>query len=170
MIKKRSGKVGLSPGTPVYIGEPQVEEVKITVMDYNEQQVKEEEIKMVKDVVTLKALKDKPTVTWINIEGIENIEVIQTIGEYYELHPLIIEDILETDQRPKMEDHETYIYIVLRMLSVNSSASVVSEQVSLILGKNFVISFQEGRKGDVFNPVRERIRNGKGRTKKKNTN
>lgn len=168
MLKKRSEKVGLSPGTPVYLGSPQVEEVKITVMDYNEQRVKEEEIKMVKDVVTLKALKDKPTVTWINVEGIDNIEVIQTIGQYYELHPLIIEDILATDQRPKMEDHESYIYIVLRMLSlVNHSTEIVGEQVSIILGKNFVISFQEGKKGDVFNPVRERIRNGKGRTRKR---
>ena len=110
--------------------------------------------------------KDKPTNTWINIEGIHDVRVLERLGESYGFHTLILEDILNTDQRPKMEDHGEYIYVVLKMLNSDKNNSVVIEQISLLLGKNFVISLQEGLEGDVFNPVRERIRSGKGRIRK----
>ena len=110
--------------------------------------------------------KDKPTNTWINIEGIHDVRVLERLGECYGFHTLILEDILNTDQRPKMEDHGEYIYVVLKMLNSDKNNSVVIEQISLLLGKNFVISLQEGLEGDVFNPVRERIRSGKGRIRK----
>jgi magnesium transporter len=105
-------------------------------------------------------------VTWINIDGLHQIEILEKIGECYGLHPLVLEDILNTDQRPKMEDYGDYIYIVLKMLDQgNNSNEIVTEQISLILGPNFVFSFQE-KEGDVFDPIRERIRNGKGRIRK----
>ncbi len=163
LIKKRSKKAGLPPGTLVHIGEKKSETPKITIMDYDETNFQEKEIKTIEECLLF---KDKPTVTWINIDGLHQIEILEKIGECYGLHPLVLEDILNTDQRPKMEDYGDYIYIVLKMLDQgNKSNEIVTEQISLILGPNFVFSFQE-KEGDVFDPIRERIRNGKGRIRK----
>ena len=160
LIKKRSKKAGLPPGTLIHIGEKKVEEPKITIFDYDDQHVEEKEVKTIEECFVF---KDKPTVTWINVEGIHRIETVEKLGECYGFHPLVMEDILNTDQRPKMEIHGNYIYIVLKMLyGRDKNHSIETEQVSLILGSNFVISFQEGKEGDVFNPVRERIRSDKG--------
>jgi magnesium transporter len=91
------------------------------------------------------------------------VEAVEKLGNCFGLHPLVLEDILNTDQRPKMEIYGDYVYIVLKMLYGSDPRRLVeTEQVSLILGSNFVISFQEGTEGDVFDPVRERIRSGKG--------
>lgn len=163
-MKKRSKKAGLPPGTLVYIGDRKPDGVRITILDYDESSFHE------MDAETVEAcfpFKEKPTVTWINVDGIHEAEVIRKLGECYGLHPLVQEDILNTDQRPKMEDYGDYLYIVLKMLShADKSEEILSEQVSLILGRNFVISFQEGKEGDVFGPIRERIRSGKGRIRK----
>ncbi len=163
LIKKRSKKAGLPPGTLVHIGEKKAETLKITVMDYDETHFQEREIKTIEECFVF---KDAPTVTWINIDGLHQIEILEKLGECYGFHPLVLEDILNTDQRPKMEDYGNYLYIVLRMLSYNDQSSEIeTEQVSLILGPNFVFSFQE-KEGDVFDPIRERIRSGKGRIRK----
>jgi magnesium transporter len=160
LIKKRSRKAGLSPGTLIHIGEKKAETLKITVMDYDEAHFQEKEINTVEECF---AFKNAPGVTWINIDGLHRVEILEKLGECYGFHPLVLEDILNTDQRPKMEDYGDYLYIVLRMLSYNDKSSQIeTEQVSLILGPNFVFSFQESQ-GDVFDPVRERIRSGKGR-------
>jgi magnesium transporter len=160
LIKKRSRKAGLSPGTLIHIGEKKAEKLKITVMDYDEAHFQEKEINTVEECF---AFKNAPGVTWINIDGLHQVEILEKLGECYGFHPLVLEDILNTDQRPKMEDYGDYLYIVLRMLSYNDKSSQIeTEQVSLILGPNFVFSFQESQ-GDVFDPVRERIRSGKGR-------
>lgn len=164
LIKKRSRKAGLPPGSLIHIGDKKKEEVKITVIDYDEGNFQEKVISEIQECFTF---KDKPTVTWINVDGVHKVEIPEKIGECYGFHPLIIEDILNTDQRPKMEDFGDYIYVVLKMLNLDSRTnSIISEQISLILGPNFVISFQEGREGDVFNPVRERLRAGKGKIRK----
>lgn len=161
IIKQRSKKAGLPPGTLVHIGERKAEEVKISIMNYDEASFQEKEVSAIEECFIF---KDKPTVTWVNVEGIHQPEIIQKLGDCYGFHPLAMEDILNTDQRPKMEDYGDYLYIVLKMLYSNDkSTEIVHEQISLILGSNFVISFQEGIKGDVFNPIRERIRTGKGR-------
>jgi magnesium transporter len=111
--------------------------------------------------------RDTLSVTWLDVDGTHDIETIRKLGECYGLHPLVQEDILNTDQRPKLEDYGDYLYIVLKMLSHDErSGEIRSEQVSLILGRSFVISFQEGKEGDVFGPIRERIRSGKGRIRK----
>jgi magnesium transporter len=105
-------------------------------------------------------------VTWINVDGLHQVEVIEKLGECYGLHPLVLEDILNTDQRPKMEDYGEYIYIVLRDLDYSDKSNEIEgEQISLIVGSNFVFSFQE-REGDTFDPIRDRIRNNKGRIRK----
>ena len=163
LVKKRTQKSGLPPGTLIHIGEKRTEKVKIRIMDYSDMGLKEMEADTIE---TCFPFKDKPTNTWINIEGIHDVRVLERLGECYGFHTLILEDILNTDQRPKMEDHGEYIYVVLKMLNSDKNNSVVIEQISLLLGKNFVISLQEGLEGDVFNPVRERIRSGKGRIRK----
>ncbi len=161
--KRRSKKTGLPPGTPVYVGERKDEKVRISVLDYDEKQCQEKEVK---DVEECFPFKDTSTVTWINIDGIHKVDIIEKIGKNFGLHPLILEDIVNTEQRPKIEDFGDYMYIVLKMLYHDENTGEIKiEQVSLILGENFVISFQE-REGDIFNPVRERIRKGKGRIRK----
>jgi len=163
LIKKRSKKAGLPPGTLVHIGEKKAETLKITVMDYDEANFQEREIRTIEECFVF---KDTPTVTWINIDGLHQIEILEKLGRCYGFHPLVLEDILNTDQRPKMEDYGDYLYIVLKMLSYNDKNSEIeTEQVSLILGPNFIFSFQE-KEGDVFDPIRERIRSGKGRIRK----
>jgi magnesium transporter len=162
-IHRRSRKAGLPPGSLIHVGEKKAEKTKITVIDYDEQNYQMKETGTV-DVCF--PFKDTPTVTWINVDGVHDAEVIGRIGQCFGIHPLILEDIMTTAQRPKMEDMGDYIYIVMRMLSYHAKRrEVLSEQVSLILGPNFVISFQEAG-GDVFDPVRERIRTGKGRVRK----
>ena len=163
LFKKRSSKAGLPPGTLVYVGEKKVESVRITFIDYDKENFQEKQVPSIEECLKL---KDTPTVSWINIDGLHDIELLEKLGKGFELHPLILEDILSTGQRPKFEDHEKHIFIVLKMLSFNQeSQSVEAEQVSLIFGSNYVISFQE-RIGDVFEPIRERIRNAKGRIRK----
>jgi magnesium transporter len=163
-IKRRLKKIGLPPGTPVFVGEKKVEKAKITIIDYDEKQFQEQEVKTIEECFPF---KDTSTVTWINIDGVHQVDIIEKIGKHFELHPLILEDIMNTEQRPKMEDFERYIYIVLKMLYYDEKENETKiEQVSLILCENFVISFQE-MEGDIFNPIRERIRSGKGRIRKK---
>ncbi len=161
--RKRSNKFGLPPGTPVHIGSERTDKVKITIIDYDEIQFHEEEAKSVEECIPL---KDSQKVRWLNIDGIHQVEIIEKIGEQFGIHPLLLEDIVNTEQRPKIEDFGDYLFIVLKMLYPSERDNETKvDQISLILGSNFVISFQE-RKGDVFNPVRERLRNGKGRSRK----
>ncbi|MBI2329391.1 MAG: magnesium/cobalt transporter CorA [Chloroflexi bacterium] len=163
LIKKRSHKTGLPPGSLVHVGERKAERVKISILDYDEAQLEEKEAKTIEESFPF---KEKPTVTWINIDGLHEVEIIEKLGSHFGLHPLLLEDILNTDQRPKMEDAGAYIFVVLKMLYPGENKDrVEAEQVSLILGSNFVITLQE-REGDVFNPVRDRIRRNKGRIRK----
>ncbi len=161
--KKHSKKVGLLPGSLVYVGEKKIESVRITVIDYNEQTFQEKQISDIKECSKFKAT---PTVTWINIDGIHRIEVIEAIGEQYGMHSLVLEDILNTGQRPKFEDLDNYIFVVVKMLNLDETRQrIQSEQLSLILGSNFIISFQESA-GDIFEQIRDRIRTSKGRVRK----
>ena len=162
-IKKQSRTAGLLPGTLVHIGEKKAETVKITLMDYNEQDFQEKTIENIEDCFPF---KETDTTTWINIDGLHQLEIIEKLGQNFDIHPLILEDILNTGQRPKFEDYEKYMFIVLKMLSFDDVTQTThSEQVSLILGRNFVISFQE-EQGDVFEQIRDRIRTAKGRIRK----
>ncbi|MCL7412417.1 MAG: magnesium/cobalt transporter CorA [ANME-2 cluster archaeon] len=160
---KKSKKVGLPPGTLQHIGEKKRETVKITIIDYDETHLDEKEVQSVEECFPFKETK---TVTWINVDGLHQVDIIETLGNHFDVHPLIMEDIVHTDQRPKMEDFGHYIFIVLKMLRFNeSNYEIMGEQISLILGNDVVISFQE-TEGDTFDPVRERIRNSKGRIRK----
>ncbi len=106
---------------------------------------------------------------WLNIDGVHQPEIIEQVGQSFGLHPLVAEDIASTGQRPKMEDFDDYIFIVLRMLRFDSAEDETkTEQMSIILGRDFVISFQE-REGDVFDNIRERLKSNKGRIRKLGT-
>jgi len=163
LIQKRTKKAGLPSGTLIYTGDKKDEKVRIHVIDYDEENFHEQELPSVEACVRF---RDKPTVTWINIDGVHNVQVLEKLGECFGLHRLVMEDIMNTDQRPKIEDYGEYLYIVLKMLSAGRNGETVIEQTSIILGTNYVISFQEGIEGDVFNLIRERIRSGKGRIRK----
>lgn len=161
---RRASKKGLPPGTIIHTGEAKARPVKITVIDYDEKELQE---RVVGKAEQCFVFKGKKTTTWINVDGVHDTEAIAKLGECFGIHPLVLEDIANTDQRPKFEDYGKYIYVVLRMFYPDSSnaGAVKSEQVSVILGKGFVISFQE-EEGDVFDPVRERIRKNKGAIRK----
>ena len=162
-FKKMSGKAGLPPGTIVTVGAEKAEQTKITLFDYDEARFEEKTIERVEDCLPF---KDKPTVTWVNIDGLRDVAAIEKIGKDFGLHPLVLEDIVSGGQRPKMEDFGDYIFMVLKMLVLEKGADEVrAEQVSLVLGPSFVISFQEVA-GDVFELIRDRIRQGKGRIRK----
>ena len=163
LIKKRSHKTGLPPGTLVHVGTKKVEKTKITVIDYDSGTCEEKELNTIEECFPY---RDKKTITWINIDGVHQMDVIEKIGKHFNLHPLVLEDIVNTGQRPKIEDFDDYLFVVLKMLYRNEKEQETqAEQVSVIIGPNFVITFQE-KVGDVFSPVRERIRNGKGRIRK----
>jgi magnesium transporter len=163
-MKKRSQKAGLPPGTPVHIGEKQVGRTGITMLTYNEKQWEERELDRPGECPIF---KENSAVTWINVTGLHQVEVLEELNTCFGLHPLVLEDILNTDQRPKTEDYGDYLFIVLKTLFLtgNRKDEVGSEQISLILGKHFVLSFQE-KDSSLLEPIRERLRNSKGRIRK----
>jgi magnesium transporter len=164
LAKRRSEKAGLPPGALVYVGEQKTEEVKLTIFDYSEASFKEAVTETIEDCASL--LNEKPSVRWIKVDGIHQVAVVEKIGECFGLHPLTLEDILNTDQRPKIEEHDQYLCIVLKTLGFDEGEhGIRAEQVSLIVSPGLVVSFQE-RETDAFRPVIERLRNGKGRLRK----
>jgi magnesium transporter len=164
LLKKRSKKAGQPPGTLIHIGDEIAKDAALSFIDYRDEQFLEKKTAAIEECLTF---KNSDSVTWINVEGVNRPEILEKLGQYYGIHPLALEDIMATDQRPKMDDFGDYLFIVLKMISYNGdNAGLDMEQVSLVLGKNIVISFQEGRKGDVFDPLRERLRTAKGRIRK----
>ncbi len=162
LIKK--SKMLRRPETLLYEGRPQDDKVKITVFDYDENKCEE---KVVNNIEECFPFKDKPSVTWINIDGLHSIDVLEKISSCYLVHHLVLEDILNINQRPKAEDFGEYIYICAKMFSFEETKDdIIEEQVSVILGNNFVITFQEEKQGDVFDEIRQRIRAGKGRIRR----
>jgi magnesium transporter len=155
---KTSKKAGLAPGTLVYIGKARTSKVKISTINYDKNKFEEKINENVEDVFKY---KDKPGISWINVDGIHDLDVIKKIGKNFNLHPLIQEDIVNTSQRPKSEDFGDYIFVVLKMLYRDEKKQKINiEQISLIIGPNYVVSFQE-IEGDIFNPIRERIKDPK---------
>jgi magnesium transporter len=145
------------------VGERRDNPVKLSVIKYDADNFQEKEVNSVNEAFQL---KDKSSVTWLNISGVHKTEIIEQVGAHFAIHPLVLEDIASTGQRPKMEDFDEYIFVVLRMLSFDvKEKETKTEQVSLIFGRGFVISFQE-MEGDVFDYIRERLRSNKGRIRK----
>lgn len=161
LFRTKKKQAGLPPGTPVYTGEHRTDKIVINLLDYNGQNISEKEIEHVTDCGS--ACINSTTISWIDVEGLHDAAKIQEVGKTLNLHPLVIEDILNVEQRPKMEEYDGYIYVVLKMFHLKGeSGEIVPEQVSIILSKHYVVTFQEGIEGDTFHSIRERIRNNKG--------
>ncbi len=158
-ISKQSG---LPPGSLVYTGEKRGR-VKITTINYDIERLEEKESEAVEDCFPSNG---KQIVTWVNVDGIHKVEIVEALGRHFDLHPLTLEDIVNTGQRPKVEDFTHYMFIVLRMLQYDEKKNeVMAEQVSLVITSDSVVSFQESE-GDIFDPIRERLRTAKGRIRK----
>ncbi len=155
LIKNKPKKIGLDPGSLVYVGDKEKQPISITLFDYKAEHFVQKNIDSIEDLLTY---KQSETTSWINIDGVHEVELLEKIGKNFDIHPLTLEDILNTNQRPKLDEYPNYLYIVLRMFFLDEKdKSLKHEQVSLILNKNFVITFLEDA-GDVFDPVRERIK------------
>jgi len=155
LIKNKPKKIGLDPGSLVYVGDKGKQPVSIKLFDYKADHFVEKNIDSVEDLLVY---KQSETISWINIDGVHEVEILEKIGTHFEIHSLTLEDILNTNQRPKLDEYPNYLYVVLRMFYLeDNDKSLKNEQVSLILTKNYVITFLEDA-GDVFDPVRERIR------------
>jgi magnesium transporter len=147
----------------VFVGEKRSEKVKLSVINYDGSNFQEKEVRSVGEAVSI---RKKSSVTWLNIDGVHQPEIIEQVGKSFGVHPLVLEDIANTGQRPKMEDFDDYIFVVLRMLRFDETENQTkTEQISMVFGADFVVSFQE-RGGDVFDIIRERLRNNKGRIRK----
>lgn len=164
VLKHSAAKAGLPPGALVYVGEDKPPlATRISIIDYDEHGVRERELTRVEECLQF---TNHTSVTWINVDAIQEPGLIETFGKVLGFHPLMLEDILNTDQRAKIEDHGGYLYIVLKMLEWRPATGEIDiEQLSLVVGPNFVISFQE-RPGDFFDPLRARIRDAVGRARK----
>jgi len=162
-IEKQSKKIGMSPGSLTYVGKKKIEKIRITIFDYDETEYHEEETEHAEACFPF---KDRKTNIWIHVKGIHEPAIIEEIGHYYDIHHLILEDVLDTIQRPKLEDYEDSLFIVLKMFYHDKDMkNIFVEQFSLVLKENTVISFQEGE-NDIFLSVRKRLRNDKGRMRK----
>lgn len=161
--KKRSIKSGLPPGSLVHIGDMPNEAATITIMHYDTVNLEENQFDSVETALVHLKTIDSSGVVWVNVEGVHNVELISHLGMYLGLHPLVLEDIVNTVQRPKIEDYGSYLFIVARMLKAVEGGSFTSEQIGLILTSNAVFTFQEAINGDVFDSIRARIRAAKGK-------
>jgi magnesium transporter len=163
MFKLRQPVPGESPGMLRPRDEPVRRTPTITLIEYDRANLEERTIENREEL--LEHL-DNQRVTWINIDGLGDIEVLRTLGSGFNLHPLALEDVLDTSQRPKVEQYDNYLFIVAHMLYLDRGQVMCGEQVSMFLGKHFLITLQEEAEFDVFEPVRARIRNTTGTIRK----
>jgi len=157
---QRARRPGTAPGTLPAIEAPLGAATRITVIDYDADSVNERVVDSIEEVF---AYRDTPTVTWINIDGLHDVELVRKLGAHFNFHPLALEDVLHCSQRPKVEDYGAYHFLVMK--SVHLREELVIEQISFFLAGNYVITLQE-EAGDSFEAVRERIRQGKGQIRK----
>lgn len=156
--KKTKSEIGRSPTDLVFRGQKKIDQVQLRIIDFDETEVEE---KVIHNVQEIKPYAEKKTVTWLNIDGLHNIEVLKEIGEAFHFDKLILASVLETQSRPKIEDFDNLVFISLKMIQFSEeNQEFTTEKLSLTFNNNMLISFQE-KKGDVFDPVRNRIRNHK---------
>ena len=146
-MPKRKGKkrtthykkqLGQAPGTLIYTGEKEKTKLFIESFDYTPDQVIEKELATVEDVFKY---KQTDSISWINLNGLNHITEIEKLGDHYNLHPLVLEDIVNTSQRPKIDDYNDYIFLVAQMMYYDADEQIVNEQISFILGKNYVLTW-----------------------------
>ena len=159
-IKPRRAK-NLSPGTVAYMGKKTSLVTSLDIIDYSKEHYDRFETKVVADAFKF---EDTDRITWINVNGLSDTEAIVALGTHFELHPLIQEDIVSTHQRPKIDEYEDYLFIVFKMLHYDDKEQLTKEHVSLVMGKDYVVTFQESQ-GDVFDDLRERLAQNRGRVR-----
>ncbi|MCA9400268.1 MAG: magnesium/cobalt transporter CorA [Candidatus Omnitrophica bacterium] len=158
-LYKRIKKVALPPGTLVRVDEQH--KTLLQLFDYSAKHLQEKELQTVEESFQY---KETDSISWINIDG-RDVDVIRKMDEHFGIHPLVLEDVVNAGQRPKVEDYGDYLFFVVKMIYFDNNINdLYAEQVGLILGERFVISMQE-KQGDVFEPIRNRIREGKGRVR-----
>jgi len=162
--KKASAKIGLPPGSIVYLGEKKVDKVTIKVTEYDETGAETYEINSIEEI---DPFTDTPQVTWVSVCGLHETDFLKQVGEKFKVHPLVLEDILNTDTRSKIELTDDYLFIVMKLVQFNPALNILdAEQVCFILGRNFLFSFSE-RTDEIFNPVKERILSQLGKIRKR---
>lgn len=161
-IKNISKKTALLPGELIHVGKKHSDSFLLRSLSYHENIFREDQSSQSTEGFTA----EENLVTWINLDGLHNTKIVAEIGERFKLHPLLLEDILNTTQRPKIEEFDEQLYVVFKMLTLEKGQKTIrTEQISLLIGRNFVLTFQETQ-GDLFDPIRDRIRQNKGRLRK----
>jgi len=163
---KISTKAGLPPGTIVHIGTRKIDKVKVSIIDYDATNLFETVCKSTMECVPF---KEADTVSWINVDGLHDTEIIASIGKLFDLHHLLLEEVLNTQHRPKVEEFDNYLFLTLKNLAISKdSMSIESEQISFVLGSGWVISFHEQEEqGNVFSALRHHLSESKGNIRKK---
>ena len=157
-----SSKSGLPPGTLVHVGEVLATETRVSVFDYTRERSTEHIANSIDDITRY---RDTESVTWVDVEGLIDVALIETIGRQFDIHPLVLEDILNTNQRPKFEEYDDYLFLVFKVIYPSGDdVSVNYEQVSILILNDYVFTFKE-KQDDVFEPIKTRLRNNKGRFK-----
>ncbi|MDD5269322.1 MAG: magnesium/cobalt transporter CorA [Methylococcales bacterium] len=153
-----SEKSGLPPGSLVHVGEVHAHEHKITVVNYNKTYVKKHTIQSIEELLPYKTTD---TITWVIVDGLKDVSIIDAIGHYFDIHPLVLEDILNTHQRPKFDEFNDYLFIVVKAISLRSEEfNVEYEQISVLILNNFVFTFME-KPDTLFDPILNRLENNK---------
>lgn len=159
-IKKHQKEIGASPDDFIFIGKKKTENTVLRIIDYDKNNLEEIPIHTVKEAL---AYQEKKSTTWFNVDGIDNVSIMQQIAEGFQFDNFIIADVMNTNARPKAQENNNCLFLSIKMLQINGESNLISfENLSLIITKSVLISFQE-KKGDVFEPVRNRIRNQKPR-------
>lgn len=156
---KSTNALNKAPGTVAYVGRKDTAQTKLEVIDFNKVSYDRHILEKVEDTFSF---DNEEKITWINVDGLSDTKEIEKLGKYYDLHPLIIEDIVNTNQRPKIDEYQDYLFIVAKMLYHKENGMLEHEHISIVIGKDYVLTFQEAD-GDVFDGVRERLTNPKGR-------
>ena len=163
IMKKRTGKIGVSPGSLIHIGEVSDAIPQLSVLRYHPGGA--EDLSSL-DVAQIAKTVSPQSVTWVNLDGLHDLKLIESLGSAFDLHPLILEDILNTDHRPKLEVGDGFLFLIAKMLTLHpGSGEILTEQISFVIGSGYVLSFQE-KPGDLFDSVRQRIAADQGRVRK----
>ena len=154
--------IGKAPGAGGYIGDKLRDKTEIEIIDYSKEQFEVHHTDSVEEAFKFKTTDQ---ITWINVNGLNLGSEIEKLGKYFDLHPLVLEDIVDTSHRPKVEEYESYIFVILKMLYFNKQGEFVIEHISMVIGDTYVLTFQEVDE-DIFHFIRERIANPESRIRR----
>lgn len=155
VVKSRADKAGMPAGTIVHVGKPKAAHSVVNAALFNATEFTEKQNTTIGEAI---AMRTPGKNLWINIDGLGKLEILKELGSAFGIHPLVLEDVSNPEQRPKAEHYDNYTFLVMRAAACNQHGAIDSEQVSLILGNDFLITIQE-KIGDAFAVISERLRN-----------